>query len=298
MGHPRSDVNHREGRLQSVGGVGLYEQSWAPAEPVAALGLVHGYGEHSGRYDAAARRLASSGVAVQAFDLRGHGRSEGKRCFVSDFREFLADVDAALLRASRAWPGTPLFLMGHSLGGLVAVYHVIERAPALSGLVLSAPSVLLGDDFPPLRRKLAEAAGRLLPGLPTVKFPSESLSRDASVVEDYRQDDLVYHGRTPARTASEIIRTIRLVQARMAAIELPLLVMHGSRDQVADVEGSRTLHERAGSPDKTLRVYEGLYHEIMNEPERESVFEELTAWLAAHAGAGAGRPSERNGVRW
>jgi lysophospholipase len=257
--------------------------------------LVHGYGEHSGRYDAAARHLASEGVAVQGFDLRGHGRSDGKRCFVSDFREFLTDVDAALGRASRSWPGAPLFLMGHSLGGLIAAYHVIERAPALSGLILSAPSASLGDDFPPLKRRLAEIAGRVLPWLPTVRFPSESLSRDATVVEGYRKDALVHHGRTPARTASEIIRAIRVVRERAAEIELPLLVMHGSRDQVTDVEGSRMLHERASSHDKTLRVYDGLYHEIMNEPERESVLGELTAWLAAHAGAGAERGSGSGG---
>jgi alpha-beta hydrolase superfamily lysophospholipase len=277
------DVSHRQGRLVSDDGRELFEQSWSPAEPEVALGLVHGYAEHSGRYDAAARHLADAGVAVQALDLRGHGRSDGKRCYVGDFREFLSDVDAMLLHASHAWTGIPLFLMGHSLGGLIAACYVIDRAPLLSGLVLSAPSVSLGDDFPLLRRRLAELAGRALPWLPTVRFPSESLSRDASVVEGYRADALVYHGRTPARTASEIIRAIRRVQERMEAIELPLLVMHGSRDQVADVEGSRMLHEHSSSCDKTLRVYEGLYHEIMNEPERESVLGELAEWLAGHS---------------
>jgi alpha-beta hydrolase superfamily lysophospholipase len=264
---------------------------------MAVLALVHGYGEHSGRYGASARHLAGRGVAVQTSDLRGHGRSEGKRCFVLDFREFLTDVDTLLELASRRWPRTPLFLMGHSLGGLIAARYTIERAPTLSGLVLSAPSVSLGDDFPPLRRKLAEIAGRVLPGLPTVKFPSESLSRDASVVESYREDDLVYHGRTPARTASEIIRSIRFVQERMGELALPLLVMHGSRDQVADVEGSRMLHERARSRDKTLRVYDGLYHEIMNEPERESVLGELAEWLRTHGGTPTGPTPASDGGR-
>jgi alpha-beta hydrolase superfamily lysophospholipase len=276
--------------------VRLFEQSWAPAEPKVVLGLVHGYGEHSGRYEAAARHLADRGVAVQAFDLRGHGRSEGKRCFVRDFGEFLTDVDAMLELAARRWPGTPLFLMGHSLGGLIASHYVIDRSPALSGLVLSAPSVSLGNDFPPLKRKLAEVAGGALPWLPTVRFPSDSLSRDASVVEAYRKDALVYHGRTPARTASEIIRSIHAVQERTAAIALPLLVMHGSQDRIADVEGSRMLHDRAGSSDKTIRVYEGLYHEIMNEPEREVVLAELATWLDSRAEARGMRSSHKGGT--
>jgi alpha-beta hydrolase superfamily lysophospholipase len=280
-----ADVNHREGRVRSADGTELFEQSWAPSEPRAVICLVHGYAEHSGRYDSTALFLAQAGFAVQALDLRGHGRSAGRRCFVSDFHDYLSDVDAVLQRAARSWPDRRTFLMGHSLGGLISVYFAIESGEGLSGLVLSAPSVRLGSDFSPLKARIAELLGRALPNFPTVRFRSESLSRDASVVQGYRADRMVYQGRTPARTASEIIRAIRAVQERVHCIELPLLVMHGSEDQVADIEGSRRLHDCVGSEDKTLGIYDGLYHEIMNEPEKASVLGDVSAWLSARTRA-------------
>jgi alpha-beta hydrolase superfamily lysophospholipase len=259
-------VEHRQGRVHTSDGLALFEQSWAPAEPGAVVVLVHGYAEHSTRYESTARRLARDGYAVQTLDLRGHGRSEGKRCFVRSFAEYLTDVEAALLVAERRWPDHPVFLMGHSMGGLISALLVIERAASLCGLVL-------------------------LPSFPTVRFRSESLSRDAGVVQAYRDDGLVFHGRTPARTASEIIRAIRYVQGRMDSIELPLLVVHGGRGQVAEVEGSRRLYASARSNDKSLRVYDGLFHEIMNEPEKAVVLEEISTWL------GARTPASRPGGR-
>ena len=276
-------VNHREGCVRSVDGTELLEQAWAPEEPLAVVCLVHGYAEHSGRYEWPARFLARAGLAVQALDLRGHGRSEGRRCYVSDFHDYLSDVDAVLRRAAQSWSGLSVFLMGHSLGGLISTCFAIERDTGLAGLVLSAPSVMLGSDFPPLKARLAELMGRMLPTFPTVRFPSESLSRDPDVVRGYREDRLVYQGRTPARTASEIIRAIRAVQERMHCIEMPLLVMHGSEDQIADIEGSRRLHEGIGSKDKTLSVYDGLYHEIMNEPEKSTVLGDVSDWMLARA---------------
>ncbi len=243
--------------------------------------LVHGYAEHSARYEPTARRLAHDGFAVQTLDLRGHGRSEGTRCFIRSFAEYLVDVETALLVAERRWPDHPVFLMGHSMGGLISALFVIERRAPLSGLVLSAPSVMLGGDFSPLKASVSVVLGRVLPRFPTVRFRTESLSRDAGVVQAYRDDRLVFHGRTPARTASEIIRAIRRVQELMDGIELPLLVVHGGQDQVTDVEGSRRLYASARSADKSLRVYDGLFHEIMNEPEKALVLGEISAWLGA-----------------
>ena len=282
MAHRKAQVVHREGRVRTSDGIALFEQSWAPTEPGAVVLLVHGYAEHSARYEQTARRLAHDGHAVQTLDLRGHGRSEGTRCFVSAFAEYLTDVKAALLVAERTWPDRPIFLMGHSMGGLICALLVIEGTAPLSGLVLSAPSVMLGRDFSPLKAAVSVVLGRVLPSFPTVRFRAESLSRDARVVQAYRDDELVFHGRTPARTASEIIRAIRSVQGRMDRIELPLLVVHGGQDQVTDIEGSRRLYENARSNDKSLRVFNGLYHEIMNEPERASVLDEISMWLTAH----------------
>lgn len=250
--------------------------------------MVHGYGEHSSRHGQTASFLAGNGCAVHTFDLRGHGRSRGKRCAVRTFDEHLCDLDVSLRRARRTWPDAPVFLLGHSLGGLICVLFVIERKPALSGMMLSAPSVRLGKHFSTFKVNASLLLGRLLPDFPMVRFPTASLSRDPEVVRAYRSDPLVYHGRTPARTASEIIRAVRRAEARFDRIDLPLLVMHGGRDQVADIDGSRQLHARARSEDKQLRIYDGLFHEILNEPERASVLTDLTAWLNAHTEDGAG----------
>jgi alpha-beta hydrolase superfamily lysophospholipase len=275
-------IEHREGWFRTTDGLDLFEQSWHHGPPRAVVQLVHGHGEHGARHAATAALLAERGFAVRTFDLRGHGRSAGRRCCVRSFDEHLDDLEAGLSRTRGAWPGVPVFLLGHSMGGLVSVLIAADRRPSLSGLVLSAPAVRLGRSFSTLKITATLLLGRVLPRVPTVRFPDDSLSRDPEVVRAYRSDPLVYHGRTPARTASELILAVRRARARFERIELPLLVMHGGDDRVAEVEGSRELHARARSEDKRLRIYDGLYHEILNEPERAAVLGDLTAWLREH----------------
>ncbi|MFH1501669.1 MAG: lysophospholipase [Candidatus Eisenbacteria bacterium] len=272
-------VSHCESSLRVPGGLQLFEQSWAPESPRAVVVLVHGFAEHSDRHAQAALHLARRGYAVQSFDLRGHGRSEGKRCFVSAFEEYLDDTEALLLTARRRWSGVPVFLVAQSMGGLIASLCVVDGRSELSGLILSAPAVKLGRDYSVFKIGASLALGRALPHLPMFRLRSSSICRDPAVVRAFDEDGLVYHGRTPARTASEIIRAIRRLQANVERISVPLLVMHGSRDQVADIDGSKELCERAGSSDKSLRVYDGLWHEIMHEPESAVVLWEMSRWL-------------------
>ena len=272
-------IHHREDLVEASDGLQLFEQSWSPEVVKALIVVVHGYAEHSARYESAALHLARKGYAVQAFDLRGHGRSQGKRCFVRAFDDYLDDLHVVLLRATRTWPRKPVFLLAHSLGGLIASLYVISERAELSGFILSAPSVKLGRDFSQLKARASLVLGRLFPHLPMIRFRSSSLSRDSAVVQAYQTDALVYHGRTPARTASEIIRAIQRVQLNVERIAIPLLVMHGSQDQVADIEGSKELYARARSRDKRIRICDGLYHEIMNEPEKASVLDEMSDWL-------------------
>ncbi len=272
-------VRHREDSLRGPDGVQLFEQSWAPESPRAVVLLVHGFAEHSSRHASAALHLAHRGYAVQSFDLRGHGRSQGKRCFVRAFDEYLDDTGTVLLRARRKWPSQPVFLLAHSLGGLIASLFVIHERSAVSGLILSAPVARLGRDYSRFKIGASFVLGRAFPHLPMVRFKSSSVSRDSLVVRAYEEDELVYHGRTPARTASEVVRAVRRLQAGAERISVPLLVMHGSQDHVADVDGSRELCERAGSSDKSLRVCDGLWHEIMHEPEKEVVLQEMSGWL-------------------
>jgi acylglycerol lipase len=276
---PSIAVCHREDSLRVPGGLELFEQSWSAELPRAVVLLVHGFAEHSARHAPAALCLARRGYAVQSFDLRGHGRSQGERCFIEAFDEYLDDTEALLLKAKRRWPGQRVFLLAHSLGGLIASLFVIDERSDVSGLILSAPVAKLGRDYSPFQIGASLALGRAFPHLPMVRFKSSSVSRDPVVVRAYESDELVYHGRTPARTASEIVRAVQRLQASAERISIPLLVMHGSQDQVADVDGSKELCARAGSFDKSLRICDGLWHEIMHEPERDAVMQEMSDWL-------------------
>jgi len=278
-------VRHAEGWVRGRSGVRLFEQSWAPESPKAVVVLVHGFAEHSSRHEAAAVHFARNGYAAQLFDLRGHGRSDGRRCYVADFDEYLDDTEDAARCAAEKWAGRPVFLLAHSLGGLVASLFVLDERATPSGLVLSAAAVKLGKDYSTLKIVTSLIVGRVIPGLPMVRFRSESVSRDPRVVEGYQNDPLVFHGRTPARTASEIVRATRRLASTAERLSVPLFVSHGSRDQVADIDGSRELHDRATSLDKTLRIYDGLWHEIMHEPEAELVLREMTDWMDSRVAA-------------
>jgi len=270
-------------------GLRLYRCAWLPeAPPRAAVALVHGIHEHSGRYASLAGALNAHGYAVYAFDLRGHGRSAGQRAWIASFEELLDDVEVFLEQLRREAPGLPLFLLGHSMGGEVAAWLVITRQPCLDGLILSAPALGVGGKVFPVLRHLARFFSWLFPRLRLTRLGCRFMSRDPQVIEDFRNDPLVYHGKFPLRTGAEILRIIRRIQERMEEVQLPLLVMHGTRDFVTDCRGSRQLYERAASPDKTLHLYEGLYHEIFNEPERDQVIGDLIAWLNAHVPPAAG----------
>ena len=246
----------------------------------ALVVIVHGYCEHSGRYERVARRLVDEGYAVYAFDLVGHGRSPGARAFVRSLDEYLSDLEACLARASEKEPGKPLFILGHSLGGAVATFFAIDKKPGISGLILSGPLLKLPGNIPPLFICLASLVGRILP-----KFLIENkvlpalLSHDPKVVEDYVEDPLVHHGGMPAGSARAINCALKRIQNGMAGITLPLLIMHGTDDRLADVSGSKELYRSARSTDKTLRLYDGFYHEILNELGKEKPLNEIIAWL-------------------
>ena len=284
MGNRPLLFRHEEGFFQARGGLRLFEQYWQPDKPRAVVVIVHGYAEHSSRYASVAADLAGNDYSVFAFDLRGHGRSQGARCFVKRFDEYLSDLGEALSRARRMWPGKQVFLLAHSMGGLISTLYVTRENPGLGGIILSAPSLMLGNDFSPFKIRLVLFLSRWLPRLPTFHLKSSSLSRDEQVVRHYQRDEFVYHGRTPVRTAAEIICATREIQGRMERIDLPLLILHGGDDRMSDAAGSRKLYANASSTDKQLKVYDRLYHEVMNEPEKDAVLEKISSWLNERAG--------------
>ncbi len=261
-------------------GTPLFERRWMPeGMPKAVVVLVHGSAEHAGRYEHVAASLTAAGYAVAAFDLRGHGRSGGPRLYVRSFDAYLGDVGVFIARTREAWPGLPLFLLGHSMGGTVATLYALGHQDALAGLVLSGPALQAGEDFSPLKIALVKALGQVVPRLPVQKLEAGHISRDPGVVARYDADPLVYRGWIRAGMGVALIRALEEVEAREATLRLSLLLLHGTADSIIDVEGTKRLYQKAASTDKTLLLYEGFYHEVFNEPQNERVLRDVRRWL-------------------
>jgi len=275
-------MTHREERFDSADGLSLYQRIWLPrGDAVAVVVVLHGVIEHSGRYAALAEDLNRHGYAVYAMDLRGHGRSGGPPVLVRSFDQYLDDLQLLLGRVAAREPGKPLFVFGHSMGGLIATLLAATRTVEVNGLVLSAAALRVAPGVFPVLRHLAALVARVWPTLRLVRVDGARISRDPEVLEQFRGDPLVFHGRFPTCTGAEIFRAARQIQANMEAVRLPLLILHGTGDLITDPEGSRELYRRAASTDKTLRLYAGLYHDLVGEPEKDQVKADLFEWLSA-----------------
>jgi acylglycerol lipase len=282
-------VEHVEGRLAGSGGVEVYWQAWLPdGEPRAVVVIAHGAGEHSGRYPHVAERLVAAGYATHALDHRGHGRSTGRRALIDGMDRAVADLDAFVSLAGSRHPGRPLFLLGHSMGGCIALAYALRHQERLRGLLLSG--VVARLDAPAVLKVGMRVLSRVVPVLGVVAVDPALVSRDPAVVRAYRDDPLVFHGKLPARTVAEMSATADGFPAAVPALRLPLLVMHGGADAIVPVAASRMVHDRAGSADRTLTIYDGLHHEIFNEPEQAAVLAGVTGWLDAHTDGREARP--------
>ncbi len=274
-----------EGTFETTGGLRLFERAWLPdGDAKGALVIVHGYAEHSGRYDYAGGGLAQRGYAVYALDLRGHGRSEGERVFVRSFDEYMDDVDVFLVRVRERHGGAMPWLLGHSMGGTIVALSAITRRPEVRGLLFSGAGLTAPAKTPRLVTRILLLLGRFTPRLRLRKLDSATVSRDPAVVALYDSDPLNFRGKMPAGLVAAMIRAARVIEERMDTIDQPLLIMHGTADALVRPEGSEALFRRAASTDKTLRLYEDLYHEILNEPEKEQVLADIAGWLDARAG--------------
>lgn len=273
----------REQTLTGAGGVRIWWQSWQPGgEPKAVIVIAHGAGEHSGRYEHVAKRLTDEGYVVYALDHRGHGRSDGPRALIDRVDNAVADLDQLVVLAAGEHPGLPVFLLGHSMGGLIAVCYAIAHQDRLTGLLLSGPLAALDAASPPVRM-IAALLSALTPRLGVIQVDASLVSRDPAVVKAYQDDPLVHHGKLPARTVNELAGKVGAFPSTVGAITVPTLIMHGTADQLAPIAGSKMLVGTISSADKRLIPYEGLYHEILNEPEQQQVLDDMCEWLTAHA---------------
>ncbi len=261
-------------------GSSLFGQSWSPeAEPKAIVLLVHGLAEHSSRYPHVAEKMTAAGLKLIGYDQRWHGRSPGKRAYIERFDKLINDLGEVFQQVQAEHPDKPIFLYSQSLGGAVVSLFLIRKQAPAKGAVLSSPALKVGDDISPFLIKLSKWINMLAPKLKVQALNSDNLSRDKKVVETYLNDPLVYPGKNYARTGYESLQAIDEIQARMEEFDTPVLLLHGSEDGLTNPEGSKQLYARAKVEDKTLRLFEGWYHELHNEPEGASVIDEIVSWI-------------------
>jgi acylglycerol lipase len=277
-------ARHEQGHREAAPGRSVYWQAWLPGGPArAVVVIVHGIHEHSGRYAHVGSRLATAGFAVYAADHRGHGRSDGRRANIERMALIVDDLSSFVRFAAQRHTGLPVFMIGHSLGGLIALHWITDPRATdhgvyLDGLIVSGPAVevMVGSA---LARRLAGVLSALVPDLRVAAIDADRISRDPEVVRAYRKDPLVDHGRIKARTGAEILATMESLPARLPRLSVPLLLLHGTDDRICAPTSSTMVHDRVSSADKTLRRYQGLYHEVFNEPERDQILTDLISWL-------------------
>lgn len=275
-------MKHEAGQLQGTGGLSIYWQAWLPEPASTVLLIAHGLGEHSGRYAHVAKHFSGRGYAVFALDHRGHGQSAGKRGHVDRFTDYLADLDILRHRAADRCPGKKIFLLGHSLGGLIAAHFALAHPNELSGLITSSAAYKVVIVANPVKLALGRFFSKYVPTLTMGnELDPNGVSRDPAVVKAYLEDPLV-HDRVSARWFTEFVAAIEQVQAQAPTLKLPLLVMQSGDDRLVAPEGAKEFYDRVGSADKTLKLWPGFYHEMFNEPEQAEVLKFTAEWLDGH----------------
>lgn len=264
-------------------GAGLQAHRWLPSGDVRAAVLIsHGYAEHGRRYADLAARFTADGYAVYALDHWGHGLSDGQGGYVPHFSIFTDGLSALLDQMKAEQGDVPKFLVGHSMGGLIAANFLIDHQGDFRAAALSGPALAPAKRPSALLRLISKALSSIAPKFGVMKLDSSGVSRDSSVVTAYRGDPLVYSGPIGARLAYEMLKAMDRAQKYAPAIRLPMLIQHGGADRLTSAAASEIYFSALGSPSKELQIYEGLFHEIYNEPERTAVIADLIGWFERH----------------
>lgn len=271
-----------EGRFEGERGTGIYYQAWIPpGKPKASLVLCHGQGDHSGRFTHVAEYMARNGYAFWAHDFRGHGRSAGKRGHVDNFEDYLADLSRLIRIAKEKDPAAKTFLYGHSLGGLVVLDYAEKHGSEIAGVISTGPLLGLRMKVSPLKTFLGKTLSSIVPTFTfTTGLDPNLLSHRQEIVQAYVSDPLV-HGVATARFYTELVRATKETIDSAGKLKLPCLIMQAGADGIVDASVTTAFFRQVGSADKTLKVYDGWYHEIQNEPGWESVVKDIDAWILA-----------------
>lgn len=270
-----------EDTYEGMKGVKIFYRSWHPdATPRAVVVICHGVNSHGGQYIWAAEQLLSQGYAVYALDLRGRGRSEGERFYVEDVAEYVSDVAGVIGIAKSRDPGVPVFLLGHSAGGVTSATYTLDNQHELAGFICE--SFAFQVPAPGFALAAIKGISHIAPRLPVLKLKNEDFSRDPKAVEALNDDPLIAHEVQPAITVAALVRADERLHDAFPTITIPLLIMHGTADKATVCHGSEFFYETAGSEDKTLKLYEGHYHDLLNDYGKEDVMAEVVRWIDEH----------------
>lgn len=276
-------TQHNTGNFKTADGLTIYTQNWLPeSEPKAIVLIAHGLGEHSDRYVHVANHLIQLGYAVYTLDHRGHGRSEGLRVYFEDFQHPVNDLKAYFDAIKQTYPDKKIFLYGHSMGSLISLYFTLRYQSELAGLIISGTPLTIDMPYPSFVLNVLHRLDGRFPQMPLAGLSAKGVSRDKAIVTAYEKDPLVANSRVRVRMTYQMAASARELRGLVDQITLPLLVLHGTADRVCPVSGGKRLYEDAQSTDKTLKLYEGLYHEVHNEPEQETVLADVSNWLESH----------------
>jgi acylglycerol lipase len=252
--------------------------------PKAVVLVIHGYGEHCGRYAHVLSALCKAGYAAYALDHCGHGHSEGTRAYFDSFDQPITHLKEYMDRVKAAQPGKPVFLLGHSMGALISLAFALRYQAEIAGLLVSGAPVNADANVSPLVVQVGYVLNRIAPRLPLMKMVGlDTLSSDPQVAQKFAADPLTYKDNMRVGMGVQINETAKAVRADLPKLTLPMLIMHGEQDRLVNPSGSHTTYERVSSADKTLKIYPGMYHEIMNERDKAVVLADILMWLDKHA---------------
>ena len=282
-----------EGSFEGVEGVKIFTRAWQPAgKPHGVVVISHGFNAHSGLYEWAAQQFTSNGLAVHALDHRGRGRSEGERFFVKRFADYTTDLATFIDMVSTREPGLPVFLLGHSAGGVIACGYTLEHQDEIAGLIC--------EDFayqvpaPDIALAILKGISHVAPHAQVYKLKNEDFSRDPAVVAALNADPLIANESQASETVAEIVRAAEMLEKSFGQFTLPLLILHGTADKVTKPSGSKEFYEKAGSSDKTLKLYEGHFHDLLADVGKQKVMADIQAWIDARLETAARSGRERS----
>jgi acylglycerol lipase len=269
----------REEKIKSPDGLNLFVRSWRPEKVRGVVALVPGFNAHSGYYSWAAAQFVADGLAAYAIDLRGRGHSDGERFYVQKFADYVSDVASLITFAKSREPGLPVVLLGHSAGGVVACIYTLDHPGEVAGFICES----FAHDIPAPDFALAVFKGlsHVAPHAHILHLKNELFSRDPAVVQTMNNDPLIAHETQPTQTLAEMVRADERLKKEFPQITLPVLIIHGTADGATKPSGSQRFYDMAGSRDKTLKLYEGHFHDLLNDVDKETVMSDILRWIDA-----------------